>query len=227
MSESLLSSVEIDPSGSAGAAVIWLHGLGANGHDFEPIVPYLRLPPELGVRFVFPDAPTQPVTINGGLEMPAWYDVYDMDIPRREDGIGIRNSARTIRTLIEREIGRGIPSDRIVLAGFSQGGAMALHTGLRYPDPLAGILALSCYLPMADNLSDEGSAANRATPILMMHGTHDEVIPVHYGEQCFQRLQTLGYPTHWQSYTMGHEVCPDQIQVIGAWLAERLAGGSE
>lgn len=222
--EPLLNCVELAPSGAARASVIWLHGLGANGHDFEPIVPFLRLPAELGVRFVFPHAPAQAVTINGGMRMPAWYDIYDMDIPRREDAGGIRRSARAIEALIGREIERGIPTQRIVLAGFSQGGAVALHTGLRYPDPLAGLLALSCYLPLADTLATEASSANRDTPILIMHGTQDGIIPAHYGEQGYQRLQSLGYPAIWQTYPMAHEVHPEQIQAIGAWLAERLAG---
>ncbi len=227
MSEALLNRIEIEPTQvAARAAVIWLHGLGASGHDFEPIVPYLRVPAELGVRFVFPHAPMQPVTVNAGMTMPSWYDIYDMDIPRREDVAGIRATGQHIAALITHEIQRGVPSQSIILAGFSQGGAMALYTGLRYAEPLAGVLALSCYLPLAESLATEAHAANRATPIMMMHGAHDPVIPVDYGAQGHQRLQALGYTSEWHTYPMGHEVHPQQIQVIGTWLTHHLNGAN-
>ncbi len=227
MSDALLNRIEIESTQiPTRAAVILLHGLGASGHDFEPIVPYLQLPAELGVRFVFPHAPVQAVTVNAGMTMPAWYDIYDMDIPRREDVEGIRATGQHIEALIAHEIQRGIPSQSIILAGFSQGGAMALYTGLRYPEPLAGMLALSCYLPRSQDLASEAHAANRATPIMMMHGVHDPVIPVDYGLQAHKRLQALGYTSEWHTYPMGHEVHPQQIQVIGTWLAQHLNGAN-
>lgn len=223
MTTQTLTTVEIDPRRPAQASVIWLHGLGADAHDFEPIVPYLELPPELGVRFVFPNAPQRPVTINGGLRMRAWYDVLGLDLPRNEDAAGIRDSARAIEALIRRETERGIAGRRIVLAGFSQGGAMTLYTGLRHAVPLAGLLALSSYLPLADSLAEERHPANQSVPIFMVHGRHDEVIPLHYGRASLERLQALGYTPQWQDYPMGHEVNLDEIRAIGAWLRRILA----
>lgn len=223
MTDTPLTTLEIESTGAARASVIWMHGLGADAHDFEPIVPELNLPAELGVRFVFPNAPVRPVTINGGMRMRAWYDVFSTDLPRRADPDGIYESERAIVALLEREKQRGIPAERIVLAGFSQGGAMALHTGLRYPDQLAGILALSCYLPLANNLNSERRPENQPTPIFMAHGDCDAVIPIRYGQQSAESLQRLGYRLEWQDYDMGHEVCWQEIRDVAKWLGRVLA----
>lgn len=226
MTATPLTTVEIEPQGAARSAVIWMHGLGADAHDFEPIVPELRLSPDLGIRFVFPNAPIQPVTINGGMRMRAWYDVLTIDLPRREDADGVYASEQAIYALLEREKQRGIPAERIVLAGFSQGGAMALHTGLRYPNQLAGILALSCYIPLADRLDRERRPANQHTPIFMAHGDYDAVIQMRYGQQSAELLEKLGYRVEWQDYGMGHEVCWEEIRDIAKWLERVLAAPS-
>ncbi len=218
-----LTTVEIEPKSAARSSVIWMHGLGADAHDFEPIVPELRLPDELAIRFVFPNAPIRPVTVNGGMRMRAWYDVLSMDLPRQEDPDGVYASERAIYDLLEREKKRGIPAERIVLAGFSQGGAMALHTALRHPDRLAGILALSCYIPLASKLSGERRPANQQTPIFMAHGDYDAVIPMRYGQQSAESLENLGYPVEWRDYGMGHEVCWEEIRDIAEWLGRVLA----
>ncbi len=223
MTDPLLTTVEIEPAGIARSSVIWMHGLGADANDFRPIVAEMRLPAELGIRFVFPNAPIRPVTINGGMRMRAWYDVLTMDLPRREDPDGVYDSERALVALIEREKQRGIAAERIVLAGFSQGGAMALHTGLRYPEQLAGILALSCYIPLADRLNAERHPANQATPILITHGDYDAVIPIRYGQLSLERLQSLGYQPQWHDYSMGHEVCWEEIRDIAAWLTRVLS----
>ncbi|MBK8750790.1 MAG: alpha/beta fold hydrolase [Candidatus Competibacteraceae bacterium] len=223
MTDPLLTTVEIEPAGAVRSSVIWMHGLGADANDFGPIVPEMRLSAELGIRFVFPNAPVRPVTINGGMRMRAWYDVLTMDLPRREDPDGVYDSERALVALVEREKQRGVPAERIVLAGFSQGGAMALHTGLRYPDRLAGILALSCYIPLADRLSAERRPANQHTPLFVAHGDYDEVIPMRYGQMSVQRLESLGYPSEWHHYGMGHEVCLEEIRDIAGWLARVLA----
>jgi phospholipase/carboxylesterase len=218
-----LRCVEVDPPGPARTAVIWLHGLGADGHDFEPIVPYLEIDPGLGVRFVFPHAPKRAVTINMGMIMPAWYDVRALDLRRDQDVEGILDSAAHVRALIARENERGIPTDKIVLAGFSQGGAIALYTGLRYPEKLAGILALSCYLILADGLESEASEANRDTPIFQGHGEWDPMVQQERGEASRDRLRELGHEVEWKTYPMGHEVHPLEIRDVGAWLRERLS----
>jgi phospholipase/carboxylesterase len=211
-----LPCVEIEPQGPATSAVVWLHGLGASGHDFEPIVPYLRLP---STRFVFPHAPERPVTINGGWVMPAWYDIKSLSLGKdREDADDIRRSAVDVVALIDRERARGVPTDRIVLAGFSQGGAMALHVGHRYPEKLAGLLILSAYLVLEDTFAAEGSSANAATPAMVMHGSYDDVVPMDGGRQIVERLTTPGRDVRWKSYPMGHEVCPPQIRDVAEWL---------
>lgn len=222
MSTPVLDTIDIEPAGPAKTAVIWMHGLGADGHDFEPIVPELRLPSRLAVRFVFPHAPTRPVTINGGMIMRAWYDVLSIDLPQREDEYGVYNSEQLIQQLIGRENARGVPSERIVLAGFSQGGAMALHTGLRYRERLAGILALSCYIPLASRLEQERHSANDKMPIFIAHGVHDGVIPLVYGRAAYEQTHGLGYRSEWHEYNMGHEVCWQEIQDIGHWLTRVL-----
>ena len=218
-----LSVVEIEPATAATASIIWMHGLGADAHDFEPIVPHLGLPIELGLRFVFPNAPVRPVTINGGVAMRAWYDIFAMDIgARREDEAGLRESEQLVRQLIQREQERGIALDKIVLAGFSQGGAMTLQTGLRYPATLAGMLALSCYLPLHNTVAAERHVANQDTPILLAHGTFDPVVPYALGKRSMEKLQALGYAVDWREYPMQHEVTMAEIQHIGAWLQQIL-----
>jgi phospholipase/carboxylesterase len=216
----LLETVEIDAP-SPQAAIVWMHGLGADGHDFAPIVPELRLP--VPVRFVFPHAPMRAVTINFGAVMRAWYDVRGAGGQRREDGDGVRASQVQIEALIARERARGIAANRIVLAGFSQGGAMALHTALRHPERLAGVLALSCALPLADSLEAEAAPANRDVPIFMAHGTHDDMIPLARARGAHDVLVRLGFRVEWHQYPMPHAVCAEEIADISAWLSTVLA----
>ncbi len=215
---SLLEAVEIETGPSAQAAVIWMHGLGADGHDFEPIVPELDLPDGLAVRFVFPHAPLRPVTINGGAVMRAWYDVTGLGGVRREDEQGVRASQRDIEALVEREKKRGLAAGRILLAGFSQGGAMALQTGLRHPERLTGLVVLSSFLPLANVLATEVSPANRDVPIFMAHGTHDPMIPLARGRESRDRLLGLGYRVEWHEYPMPHSVCAEEIADLSTWL---------
>jgi len=212
--------VELEPeSGAADAAVIWLHGLGADGHDFVPVVPELKLPAGHGIRFVFPHAPSIPVTINGGMPMRAWYDILALGPGGPEDEEGVRATAAAVRALIDREINRGLSRDRIVLAGFSQGGAIALHTATREAEPLAGVIALSTYLPLAANLEHEATAASRETPILMAHGSLDPLIDISFGTLSRDLLLAAGYQVSWKSYRIEHGVSPEEIRDIGAWLA--------
>lgn len=215
-------AVIIEPAGGHRASVIWLHGLGADGHDFEPIVPELRLPDQLGIRFIFPHAPIRPVTINGGMAMRAWYDVKTPDLRREEDAEAIAESTQTVNRFIAAEIHAGIAANRIVLAGFSQGGAIILHCGLRYPERLAGLLALSCYLPLPGRLAAEKSASGRTVPILMMHGVYDPIIPMQAGLQSCDFLKQAGYDVAWQTYPVQHAVCLEEIQHIGRWLEKVL-----
>jgi len=212
----LLETLEIETGASPRAAVIWLHGLGADGHDFEPIVPELGLPAALALRFVFPHAPHQAVTINGGAVMRAWYDVTG---DGRQDAVGIRASQVRVESLIARERARGVAARCIVLAGFSQGGAVALQTGLRHPERLAGILALSSYLPLPDTLAQEASEANRDLPIFMSHGTQDPVIPLSWAARSRDHLVALGYAVEWREYPMPHSVCAEEIEDVGRWLS--------
>jgi len=220
----LLDAVEIETGKNPSASIIWLHGLGADGNDFAPIVPELRLP-RLAIRFVFPHAPVQPVTINGGMRMRAWYDIAD-GANRREDERGVRASQVLIETLIGREKERGTKAERLVLAGFSQGGAIALQTGLRHPERIAGIMALSTYVPVGEKLTAEASAANRDVPIFMAHGSYDPIIPLGQAEQSRALLQSLGYPVQWREYGMPHSVCPEELADIGAWLVKVLGPGA-
>lgn len=201
-------------------AVIWLHGLGASGHDFEPVVPQLGLSDDMAVRFIFPHAPQRPVTINGGMVMPAWYDIFEMSLERKVDIAQIEQSTQQIHDLITREIERGVAPEHIVIAGFSQGGAVAYHVALGYPKRLAGLMALSTYLATNDNL--EYSAANQDLPILIEHGTQDPVVPVILGEQAKQLLSAKGYDVDYRTYPMAHQVCMPQIQGIGVWLNKVL-----
>jgi len=220
----LLDSIEIETAKNPAASIIWLHGLGADGNDFASIVPEIRLPP-LAIRFVFPHAPVQPVTINGGMRMRAWYDIAD-GANRREDERGVRASQVLIETLIGREKERGTAARRLVLAGFSQGGAIALQTGLRHPERIAGIMALSTYVPIGEKVSAEASKANRHVPIFMAHGTYDPVIPLDRAEQSRRLLESLGYPVKWHEYGMPHSVCPEELADIGAWLGKVLGSGA-
>jgi len=222
MNTTLLDAVEINPVLPPRAGIIWLHGLGADGHDFEPLIPQLDIVDRLGVRVVLPHAPRRPVTINTGMLMPAWYDIAAADFSRGQDSEGIRASEQQLRALIAREVSLGIPASRILLAGFSQGGAIALHAGLRYPEQLAGILALSTYLPLAARLEAEASTANRTIPIMMAHGTRDPVVPLQLAEQSRDHLQQAGYAVDWYTYAMPHAVCPEEVADVSRWLERRL-----
>ena len=215
-------AVIIEPADRHRASVIWLHGLGADGHDFEPVAPELKLPDAAGARFIFPHAPFRAVTINGGARMRAWYDIKSPDLRQQEDAASIRASAELIAQYIQAETERGIPAEKIILAGFSQGGALALHTGLRHPARLAGIIVLSAYLPLPDRLQAEASEANRDIPIFMAHGLTDPVIPPAQGLASAEALQQAGYAVDWQEYPIPHAVCPQEIDAIGVWLGERL-----
>jgi phospholipase/carboxylesterase len=217
-------AVEVEPAAPADAAVVLLHGLGADGHDFEPIVPELRLPPAPAIRWVFPHAPIRPVTINAGARMRAWYDVAGFDHGVRQDVRGIRESAALARSLVEREVRRGVPAERVVLAGFSQGGAIALFAGLRHPERLAGILALSTYLPFPDSLAEEAHPANAATPIFLGHGSLDPIVPQGLGAASRDRLLERGYDVEWHTYPMPHSVCAEEIADLRAWLLRALPG---
>lgn len=217
-----LDAVILPPQSAHVASVIWLHGLGADGHDFEPIVPALDLGRDHGIKFIFPHAPLRPITINGGMVMRGWYDVRAPDLTRQEDEAGIEESNDIMERYIEKEIDSGIPSERILLAGFSQGGAVALYCGLRYPKPLAGILALSTYLPLQQRLSKEMSDANKKTPIFMAHGSVDPLIPLHQGETANRQLRDAGYEIEWHTYPIPHAVSPDEISDIGVWIADRF-----
>ena len=222
MSE-LPSTVEIETGAAPRASVIWLHGLGADGHDFEPIVPELQLPATLPVRFVFPHAPVQAVTINGGARMRAWYDVYALDGVRREDETGVRASQARVEALLAREKARGVAARRIALAGFSQGGAIALQTGLRHGERLAGIMALSTYLPLASSVAKEASAANRDVPIFMAHGVYDDLIPLARAAASRDALVAAGYQVEWHEYRMQHAVCGEEIADVARWLRTVLS----
>jgi phospholipase/carboxylesterase len=215
-------AVEIETGRDPAAAVIWLHGLGADGHDFEPIVPQLRLRGERPLRFVFPHAPIRPVTLNGGYAMRAWYDIAALDRRAAEDESGIRGSQAAIEGLIRRENARGVAAEHIVLAGFSQGGAMALFTGTRYPERLAGIMGLSCYQLLAERFAAERVAANQSTPIFLAHGMQDPVVAPVRGEEAYRQLQAAGYAVEWHTYSMPHAVCPQEVADIAQWLRRVL-----
>ncbi|MGP4712922.1 MULTISPECIES: alpha/beta hydrolase [unclassified Psychrobacter] len=215
-------TVEHNPSSKPiDRAVIWLHGLGASGHDFEPVVPQLGLSQDMAVRFIFPHAPQIPVTINGGMVMPAWYDILEMSLDRKIDVTQIESSSQSIRDLIAREIERGVKPEHIVIAGFSQGGAVAYHVALGHPERLAGLMTLSTYLATNDIL--DYSEANKDIPILIEHGTQDPVVPVILGQQAQQVLANKGYNVDYNTYPMAHQVCMPQIQNIGQWLNKVLS----
>ena len=215
-------AVVLAPATPASASVIWLHGLGADGHDFVPIVPELKLPPSPGVRFVFPHARVRPVTLNMGMRMRAWYDIKTLTAEGRADEEGLRESVARVAGLIASERALGIRSECIVIAGFSQGGAVALHTALRHPEPLAGVLALSCYLPLQATLAAEWSAAGKSVPILMCHGQLDPVLPLALGVAARDFLRAAGYRVDWKEYPMQHQVCLPEIQDVAAWLRARF-----
>jgi phospholipase/carboxylesterase len=226
MSE-LLENIEIETKPNPSVAIIWMHGLGADGNDFVPLVRELDLTGLPGIRFVFPHANTMPVTVNGGYVMRAWYDIVGADIARREDEGGLRASQAQVEALIAREKARGIAADRIILAGFSQGCAMALQIGLRHPEKLAGLMCLSGYVPLADKLPAERSAASLASPIFMVHGRSDGVIPMVRAEQSRDLLNALGYQVEWHDYPMQHSLCQQEVDDIGAWLKKVLSSAKQ
>ncbi len=220
MSEAL-QAVEIETRPKPSHSVIWLHGLGADGNDFVPIIQELSLPP-VGIRFVFPHAPMRPVTVNGGFVMRAWYDIVYQDLALKEDEPGLRQSQKSIEELIAREESRGVPANRIVIAGFSQGGVISLQTGLRQPKRLAGVMSLSAYLPLASTIGKERNAANYDMPIFLGHGTADNIVPLPLGTASRDQLLKLGYDVDWHQYSMPHSVCAEELEDIGAWLARVL-----
>jgi phospholipase/carboxylesterase len=222
MTTTLLETIQIETAPNPTVAVIWLHGLGADGNDFVPIVHEIDLTGCPAIRFVFPHAPTMPVTINGGYVMRAWYDILGTDIAKREDEAGLRKSQEAVERLIAQEKARGIPADRIILAGFSQGCAMTLQTGLRHPEKLAGLLCLSGYVPLHTLIEAERHAANHDTPIFLAHGRGDPVIPIDRAERSRDILQSLGHQVEWHEYMMPHSVCAEEIDDIGAWLKRVL-----
>ena len=218
----MLPCIELETSPNPTASIIWLHGLGADGNDFVPIVPELHLEECPGIRFVFPSAPTMPVTVNGGYVMPAWYDIIGRNLTDQEDAAGIHRSASSISQLIEKEADRGIAYDNIVLAGFSQGCAMALQIGLRFPHKLAGIMALSGYLPLAMSLNTEKHAANQQTPIFMAHGMYDTVVVPERAEASYALLEKMGYSVSWNEYPMEHSVNREELMDISRFLQSVL-----
>jgi len=222
MSIQQLEFIERNTGENPTHSIIWLHGLGADGHDFEAIVPELSLPASASYRFIFPHAPFQRITVNKGQVMRGWYDIRSADIDRQEDFEGINDSTLALMSLIEAEIERGIPAENIVIAGFSQGGAIALNTGLRYHTKLAGIMALSTYLPSHDAYPENAHEENKNTPIFMAHGEVDEVISYMIGEKTHQKLEAMGYPIEWHSYKIGHGVGPDELDDISKWLQKVL-----
>ena len=213
-----LSTIEIQPTSAHKYSVIWLHGLGADGNDFKGIVPELHLNAEHGIHFIFPNAPVQPITINGGMKMRAWYDILERSLERKVDIPGIYQSEKLVRQLIEQEMNKGISSERILLAGFSQGGVIALHTGLRYPHKLAGIIGLSTYLPTLEQLKTERSRTNNAAPIFMGHGVLDSVVAIESGKDAFNALDSLDYNVEWHDYLMEHSVCIEEIGHLSIFI---------
>lgn len=224
MSTSTLNYKKLNPKNTKtpDACVIWLHGLGASADDFLDVVPQLTLPHDIAVRYIFPQAPSMPVTINMGISMPAWYDLYGLGLDSKQDEPGIRSAEELLAPLIEEQVEDGIPSEKIILAGFSQGGALALHTALRFPKKLAGVMALSSYLPIADFLEEEKSSANYGLPIFVAHGEQDAVLPVVAAEMTIKYLRELDYPVVEKFYPMAHELCLEEINDISEWLTDVL-----
>lgn len=220
--EQPFNEVQIQTGPEPSWAVIWLHGLGADGHDFEPIVPELVRPGWPAIRFVFPHAPVRPVTINNGVPMRAWYDIRSLELSQRADEAGVRESIATVEALIARENARGVPDERIVLAGFSQGGAIALSAAIRHAGALAGVVALSTYLPLQQQAASEAAPANRTLPVFQGHGTADPIVPMALGAQSRDVLSGLGHPVDWRTYPMPHSVCAEEIRDLAAWLQARF-----
>ncbi len=211
-----IATYEVAPTAEQTGSVVWMHGLGASNHDFDDVVPLLDAP---GVRFIFPAAPTRAVTINGGMRMPAWYDILAFeDPPRREDAEGARDSERLLRGVLERELARGVPSTKIALVGFSQGGAMALHVGTRFEQALAGVGVLSGYLILPAHFAAERHAANQQTPILFCHGINDPTVPLQLGRRAYDTVNAAGYPAAWHTFPMGHSMCMPEVDVLRDWL---------
>ena len=215
-------TVEISTGPNPTAAVIWLHGLGADGHDFQPVVPQLVWPDAPGIRFIFPHAPVRPVTLNNGMAMRAWYDIVSLTGNRDQDQKGIADSVNDTAALVRRERERGIDADRIVVAGFSQGGAIALQLAVRYPEKLAGLIALSTYMLLDHRLENDRHEANKDLPLFVGHGRSDPMVPFMLGEQLAERMRSLGHPVEWHSYPMLHAVCPEEIADLSAWLRATL-----
>lgn len=222
----LLETIVTETHAPVTASVIWLHGLGADGHDFAGITAQLQLPAQLGIRFIFPRAPVRPVTLNQGLAMRAWYDIYTLNNLHSEDRAGIQASEQAIARLIQQQQATGIASTRIILAGYSQGGALALHTGLRYPARLGGILGLSTYLPLIEHIAAEVRPENKQTPIFLAHGQYDDVLPFALGEKTRDYLQAAGYPVEFYAYPMAHQMCLKEIADISRWLQKILCDPS-
>lgn len=219
----LSEAVEILSGTDPAFSIIWLHGLGADGHDFEPIIPFLGLQDAPDVRFVFPHAPVRPVTLNGGMPMRAWYDIRALGASRDLDEQGIAHSADLVHALVEREISRGVPASNIILAGFSQGGAVAMHVALRFPRPLAGLITLSSYLLFPERLAEERCDANHNMPTFVGHGTMDPTVPFMLGQACVDALKSLSYPVTWRCYPIQHSISQEEISDIGHWIRSRLA----
>lgn len=213
-----LEFVEVSTSNTPDSSIIWLHGLGADGHDFESLVAELRLPEKLRIKFIFPHAPVQPVTINGGFPMRAWFDIYGLDKTSAQDELGIRKSQQSVEKLIDETIKSGIPSERIIIGGFSQGGALALHLAIRYGKKLRGAIGLSTYLPLADFATAEKSQANDKIAIFLAHGKFDNIVPYQFGEISHEFLKTLDYPVTWKDYPIAHSVCAEEIDDISRWI---------
>mgnify|MGYP000101618503 FL=1 len=222
--KNLLDRITIEPITTATSCVIWLHGLGDSGAGFSPVVPLLNLPQDHAIRFIFPHAPEQAITINNGFVMPAWYDIKNDDLHNRADMNGVLQSECLVRALIQEQIDNGIKASNIVLVGFSQGGVMSLFTGLRFEQTLAAIIALSCYLPIKDQLPTQLSTANKNTPVLQHHGELDDVVPLSAGKMANELMTNKGYNTQWKTYPMAHSVLPEQLNDIGTWLTDCLVG---
>lgn len=216
-----LDAIEIITADNPVGTILWMHGLGADGHDFAGVIPDLKLPKTLALRFIFPHAPVQPITINGGYPMRAWFDVHGLDRHAKQDEAGIQKSHAIIEQFIQQEIERGIPPEKIILAGFSQGGMMALYTGLRYEKSLGGLLALSSFLPLAEQLPQEASVANQSIPIFMAHGTADPILDISLAEMSLNILQQNHYQIEWHAYPMAHQVCTEELIAIGRWITSR------
>ena len=217
-----LDSIIIETGEQPSAAIIWLHGLGADGNDFVPIIDQLQLPSHYAIRFIFPNAPLRPITINQGYQMPGWYDISSLSIVDQEDEAGIKESSEILKQLCEAQEAEGIESGRIIVAGFSQGGAIALHCGCRYPRPLAGIMALSTYMPLPDQLAEEISETSTELSLFMAHGRQDDVVAYEYGKQSMELLESYNIEVLWHEYDMGHAVCIEEIHHIRQWLMDTL-----